>query len=142
MGEKKAEQVKEVPSMEADAPVEVAEGKTSEEPVASTEDKVAELETVAAAEAAPVTNSPSATPATEEKAPVEAVVEAAEEKPEEPMETESSPTDSMETKSDPPAAAPVAEVAPEWKHPCHNQFNPPVPFVLLILWPNRLETFA
>merc|ERR1712181_158295 len=56
-----------------------AEGKTSEEPVASTEAKVAELEAVAAAEVAPVANSPSASPATEEKAPVEAVVEASEE---------------------------------------------------------------
>merc|ERR1719239_1931627 len=121
--EKKAEQVKEVASIEADAPVEAAEGKTSEEPVASTEDKVvAELEAVASAEVAPVTNSPSATAATEEAKPAEAVVEAseeameaaAEEKPEEPMETESSPADPMETKSDPPAA-PVAEAeaAPE-----------------------------
>merc|ERR1711997_1018188 len=63
--EKKAEQVKEVASIEADAPVEAAEGKTSEEPVASTEDKVvAELEAVGSAEVAPVTNSPSATAAT------------------------------------------------------------------------------
>merc|ERR1719507_2418370 len=38
--EKKAEQVKEVAGIEADAPVEAAEGKTSDEPVASTEDKV------------------------------------------------------------------------------------------------------
>ena len=37
-------QVKEVASIEADAPVEAAEGKTSEEPVASTEDKVNSLQ--------------------------------------------------------------------------------------------------
>merc|ERR1712212_38751 len=125
LAELELKQVKEVASIEADAPVEAAEGKTSEEPVASTEDKVvAEPEAVASAEVAPVTNSPSATAATEEAKPAEAVVEAseeameaaAEEKPatEEPMETESNPTDPMETKSDPPAA-PVAEAeaAPE-----------------------------
>merc|ERR1712055_972011 len=80
--EKKAEQVKEVAGIDADAPVEAAsEGKTSDESAASTEDKVvAELEAVAAAE----------------------------EKPEEPMETENSPAVPMETKSDLPAAA-VAE---------------------------------
>ena len=76
--------MKEVASIEADAPVEAAEGKTSDEPVASTEDKVnplccfnevladwslyfhdtnqvvAEIEAVTAAEIAPVTNSSSA----------------------------------------------------------------------------------
>merc|ERR1712001_215506 len=50
--EKKAEQVKEVASIEADSPVEAAtEEKASDEPAASTEHKVVgELEAVAAAE--------------------------------------------------------------------------------------------